>query len=81
MRKHVTRIQALLFSGAIGIALLFGARQAFAELPAATMTCNDPSANGTCYTLTQCQGLCMFLDYSADGAICDHRTTCCYCLF
>lgn len=77
MAHNIDRLRTLLFSVAVGGALMFGARTALAAAPAAG-TCPDFSI-GRCRTQEGCQLHCDSA-YPGSGLLGVCEDGCCYCV-
>ena len=77
MARKIDRLRTLLFSAAVGSALMVGARTVVAAAPSAA-TCPDFSL-GTCRTQTGCQLHCDS-KYPGSGLFGVCEDGCCYCV-
>lgn len=77
MEAMLTRARRGAYAAAVALALAFGARTALAA-PVPVQTCTDPTAQGTCFSTSDCRKICNRL---SNGLIpvCDTRTHCCTC--
>lgn len=73
MRHVLPSFRRAVFAAAVGGALVFGTGQALARTT--VVECNDPYANGVCYSLKQCDYDCQSIGSSGGGCY----QGCCYC--
>lgn len=76
MSRRISILRNALFAAGVAGALAFGARAASAGAPVAV--CADPTAEGTCFSQSDCRKICNRL---SNGLIahCDLNSSCCDC--